>query len=58
MAGLVSVRYHPGPALAVHEPLTPATAKQSPIQQINEIQRIPAFLVPQEKGFGGSGKGS
>jgi hypothetical protein len=48
MAGLASVRYHPGTSLAVHEPLMPATAKQIPMQQINEIQRISAFLVPQE----------
>jgi hypothetical protein len=40
MAGLASVRYHPGISLAVHEPLTLATAKQIPSQQINEIQRI------------------
>jgi hypothetical protein len=48
MAGLASVRYHPGTSLAVHEPLTPATAKQSPIQQINEIQRI-RFPYPYKR---------
>ena len=51
MTGLASVRYHPGTSLAVHKPLTPATAKQIPIQQTNETQRILAFLLPQEKGF-------
>ena len=44
MAGLTNVRYQTGIALAVNEPLMPATAKHIPSEQINEIHRILSFV--------------
>jgi hypothetical protein len=43
------VRYHPGTSLAVKLPLTPATEKQIPNQQSNEIQRIFSTLSFNKK---------
>jgi len=48
MEGLTKVRYQPGISLAVQEPLTPATAKQIPSEQISEIQHILSFAVLSE----------